>query len=54
MFFVSKWRLYRMRDYTQKVQEMGSRLMAFEVETFYNYDLVKSFRHLPCLSKQVQ
>lgn len=43
MFFVSKWRLYRMRDYTQKVQEMGSHLMAFEVETFYNYDLVKSF-----------
>ena len=32
-----------MRDYTQKVQEMGSHLMAFEVETFYNYDLVKSF-----------
>lgn len=43
MFFASRWRLYRMRDYNRKVQEMGSHLMAFEVETFYNYDLVKSF-----------
>ena len=43
MFLVSRWRLYRMREYNQKVREMSSQMMSFEVETFYNYDLVKSF-----------
>lgn len=43
MFLVSRWRLYRMREYNQKVREMSSQMMSFEVETFYNYDLIKSF-----------
>ncbi len=54
MFFISRWRLYRMRDYNRKVQEMGSHLMAFEVETFYNYDLVKSFGILGTYKKRMR
>lgn len=43
LFLISRWRLHRIRDYNQKVREMSSQLMTFEVETFYNYDLIKSF-----------
>jgi len=33
----------KMREYRKKVLEMNSRLMTFEVETFYNIDTIKSF-----------
>lgn len=43
LFLISRWRLSRIRDYNQKVREMSSQLMSFEVEAFYHYDLIKSF-----------
>lgn len=35
--------LKKQRDYGKRVREVSSEQMAFEVETFYNYDTVKSF-----------
>ena len=43
MLLASKFMLHKMRDYNKKVREMSSKLMSFEVETFYNFDTIKSF-----------
>lgn len=43
MLLASKFILSRQREYSRKVKEMNSKLMAFEVETFYNFDTIKSF-----------
>jgi len=39
----SRFIMRRMRHYRQRVMEMNSKLMSFEVETFYNMDTIKSF-----------
>ena len=33
----------KQREYGKKVREMSSEMMTFEVETFYNFDTIKSF-----------
>lgn len=43
MLIASKFMLHRMREYNKRVREMSSKLMSFEVETFYNFDTIKSF-----------
>lgn len=43
LMVASKFMLRRMREYNKKVREMSSKLMSFEVETFYNFDTIKSF-----------
>ena len=43
MLLISKFVISRQRNYRKKVQEMGSKLMTFEMETFYNMDTIKSF-----------
>ena len=43
MLLMSKFLIRRQRDYQKKVREMSSRMMTFEVETFYNFDTIKSF-----------
>lgn len=43
MLLMSKYVVTRQRNFRKKVQEMGSKLMTFEVETFYNMDTIKSF-----------
>ena len=43
MLFMSKFLIRKQRDHQKKVREMGSKMMAFEVETFYNFDTIKSF-----------
>ena len=43
MLFMSRYLLKKQREFGQKVREMNSKLMTFEVETFYNMDTVKSF-----------
>ncbi|MBE5892145.1 MAG: ABC transporter ATP-binding protein [Lachnospiraceae bacterium] len=43
MLIIGKLRLRRMREYNKQVREMSSKLMSFEVETFYNFDTIKSF-----------
>ena len=39
----SRWIVRRAREYRQRVMEMNSKLMTFEVDTFYNLDTIKSF-----------
>ena len=39
----SRYLLKRMRRHSQEVKELGSKLMAYEVEAFYNLDTIKSF-----------
>lgn len=43
MLLMSKFLIRRQRDYQKKVREMSSKMMTFEVETFYNFDTIKSF-----------
>ncbi len=39
----SHYLISRQREYNKKVRELSSKMMSFEVETFYNFDTIKSF-----------
>ena len=43
MLVMSKLIIKKQRDYRKKMRDMSSKLMTFEVETFYNFDSIKSF-----------
>lgn len=43
LLLCSRFLMRKMRDYQKRVLEMNSAMMGFEVETFYNYDTIKSF-----------
>lgn len=43
MLLMSRFLIKKQREYGKKVKEMGSHMMTFEVETFYNIDTIKSF-----------
>lgn len=43
MLAMSKLLIKKQREYQKKVREMNSKMMTFEVETFYNFDTIKSF-----------
>ena len=43
MLLMSKFLISKQREYARKVKEMNSDMMTFEVETFYNFDTIKSF-----------
>ena len=43
LMLTSRHLMKRMRQYNQKMKEINSKLMTFEVETFYNMDTIKSF-----------
>lgn len=43
MLAMSKFLIKKQRDYSKRVREMKSRMVTFEVETFYNIDTIKSF-----------
>lgn len=43
MFLVSAVVMKKRRAYAKKIKEMSSDVMSFEVETFYNFDTIKSF-----------
>lgn len=47
MFLVNTIVMKKRRAYAKKVKEMGSDMMSFEVETFYNFDTIKSFGITP-------
>lgn len=40
---LSKFILRRMKEYRKRVLELNSQMMSFEVETFYNFEMIKSF-----------
>lgn len=54
MFLVSAVVMKKRRAYAKKVKEMGSEMMSFEVETFYNFDTIKSFGTAPHYSKKMR
>ena len=43
MLLMSKYLIRKQREYARKVKETGSEMMAFEVDTFTNFDTIKSF-----------
>ena len=43
MLLMSRFLIRKQREYGKKVKEMSSQMMTFEVETFYNFDTIKSF-----------
>ena len=43
MILMSKVLIRKQRDYARRVKETGSKMMGFEVETFYHFDTIKSF-----------
>ena len=54
LLLMSQFLLQRQREYNKKVREMSSSLMTFEVETFYNYDTIKSFGIAPHYSRKLR
>ena len=54
MLLISRIVLKKQREYGQKVREMSSKLMTFEVEAFYNFDTIKSFGIAPYYSKKMR
>lgn len=54
MLVMSRFLIKKQREYGTKVKEMGSRMMTFEVETFYNFDTIKSFGISPLYSKKLR
>lgn len=54
LLLVSKFVLKKQREHNQKVREMSSKLMTFEVEAFYNFDTIKSFGIAPYYSKKMR
>ncbi len=43
LLLMSRYIMRKNKEYRQKVLEMNSKMMSFEVETFYNFDTIKSF-----------
>lgn len=54
LLVMSKIVVKKQREYNKKVREMSSSLMSFEVETFYNFDTIKSFGTAPLYSKKMR
>lgn len=54
MFLVSAIVMKKRRAYATKVREMSSDMMSFEVETFYNFDTIKSFGIAPHYSEKLR
>ena len=51
---MSKIVVKKQRAYSREVREMSSRMMSFEVETFYNMDTIKSFGAVPQYSRKMR
>lgn len=54
MLVMSRFLIKKQREYNRKVREMSSKLMTFEVETFYNFDTIKSFGVAPYYSRKMR
>ena len=54
LLLMSKVVITKQRKYSKEVREMSSKLMTFEVETFYNFDTIKSFGIAPHYSKEMR
>ncbi len=54
LFLMSTVVLKKQREYGKRVREMSSEMMSFEVETFYNFDTIKSFGISPHYSSKMR
>jgi len=51
---MSRFIMRRMKEYRKRVLELNSQMMSFEVETFYNFDTIKSFGIFGYYSKKLR
>ena len=51
---MSRYIMRKMKEYRKKVLELNSKMMSFEVETFYNFDTIKSFGVIGHYSKKLR
>lgn len=51
---MSRYILRKMKEYRKRVLELNSQMMSFEVETFYNFDMIKSFGIFGYYSKRLR
>lgn len=54
LLFMSRYIMRKNKEYRQRVLEMNSQMMSFEVDTFYNYDSIKSFGAIPHYCKELR
>lgn len=54
LLLVSRFVLRRLRAYRKRVLELNSKMMSFEVETFFNLDMIKSFGIIGHYSRQLR
>ncbi|MBR4910507.1 MAG: ABC transporter ATP-binding protein [Clostridia bacterium] len=51
---MSRYIMRKMKEYRKRVLELNSQMMSFEVETFYNFDMIKSFGVFGHYSKRLR
>ncbi|MBR6902906.1 MAG: ABC transporter ATP-binding protein, partial [Clostridia bacterium] len=51
---MSRYIMRKMKEYRKRVLELNSKMMGFEVETFYNFDMIKSFGIFGYYSKRLR
>jgi len=51
---MSRYILRKMKEYRKRVLELNSQMMSFEIETFYNFDMIKSFGIFGYYSKRLR
>lgn len=51
---MSRFIMRRMKEYRKRVLELNSKMMSFEVETFFNFDMIKSFGVFGYYSKKLR
>lgn len=54
MALLSRYVIKKQRDYGEKMREVSSGLMSFHSETFYNFDVIKSFGIINQYSKKLR
>lgn len=54
LLVMSHYIMRKMQEYRKRVLELQSGMMSFEVETFYNFDMIKSFGIIGYYSKKLR
>ena len=54
MLLLSKYLIRKQREYAKKMRETNSEMVSFEVETFYNFDTIKSFGIMKAYSRKLR
>ncbi|MBR2842890.1 MAG: ABC transporter ATP-binding protein, partial [Lachnospiraceae bacterium] len=54
MLLMSRFVVTKQREYNRRTREMSSKVMTFEVETFYNMDSIKSFGVSPLYGRKLR